>query len=135
MTYTKIYVVILWKTVALFETWFRTLAYRSIVPSFYIYTYIYIYIYIYFQNIFKTVYAQLSVLFIMFESFIIRYYKSVPHPDIFWAYHFLEVKDWIVQRYPKPPNGCNWGTKNIWCWMHWARIFMSLEKIFVFKYS
>ena len=21
---------------------------------------------------------------------------SVPHPDVFWAYHFLEVKDWIV---------------------------------------
>ena len=21
---------------------------------------------------------------------------SVPHPDVFWAYHFLEVKDWLV---------------------------------------
>ena len=26
---------------------------------------------------------------------------SVPHPDVFWAYCFLEVKDWIVQWYPK----------------------------------
>ena len=22
--------------------------------------------------------------------------QPVPHPDIFWAYSFLEVKDWIV---------------------------------------
>ena len=23
-------------------------------------------------------------------------YIYVPHPDIFWAYRFLEIKDWIV---------------------------------------
>ena len=22
--------------------------------------------------------------------------RSVPHPDVFWAYRFLEIKDWIV---------------------------------------
>ena len=22
--------------------------------------------------------------------------ESVPHPDVFWAYRFLEVEDWIV---------------------------------------
>ena len=21
---------------------------------------------------------------------------SVPHPDVFWAYRFLEIKNWIV---------------------------------------
>ena len=21
---------------------------------------------------------------------------AVLHPDVFWAYHFLEIKDWIV---------------------------------------
>ena len=25
-----------------------------------------------------------------------RLFESVPHPDLFWAYRFLEVKDWIV---------------------------------------
>ena len=29
--------------------------------------------------------------------------QPVPHPDVFWRYRFLEVKDWIVQRYPNPP--------------------------------
>ena len=54
--------------------------------------------------------------------------RSVPHPDVFWAYHFL----WIVYWYPT---------------QKWARIqkymmfntlgegCLSLEQIFVFKYS
>ena len=25
-----------------------------------------------------------------------HYDLKVPHPDVFWAYPFLEVKDWIV---------------------------------------
>ena len=34
---------------------------------------------------------------------------SVPHPGVFWAYHFLEVKDWIVLQEKKCYNnffGC-----------------------------
>ena len=29
------------------------------------------------------------------------------HPDLFWEYHFLELKDWIVQLQLKPPNDCS----------------------------
>ena len=34
---------------------------------------------------------------------------SVPHPGVFWAYHFLEVKEWIVLQEKKCYNnffGC-----------------------------
>ena len=49
------------KTVALFETWFRTLAYSSIVPLLiYIYIYLNIYIYIYNISIILSIYLLLT---------------------------------------------------------------------------
>ena len=43
----------------------------------------------------------------------------------FWAYCFLEIKEWIPLWYPKNPIGCSWGSKNIWCSRIWGRIFVS----------
>ena len=58
--------------------------------------------------------------------------EPVPYTDAFWTYLFLEVKDWIVYWYQKNPNDCP-KIFDVQC--IWGRIFVSLENIFVFKYS
>ena len=58
---------------------------------------------------------------------------AVPHPDVFWAYRFLEVQYWIVQWYPKPPNGCSWVSKIIWCSMHLGKDICVSWKCFCFE--
>ena len=51
------------------------------------------------------------------------FFPALPHPYVFWAHRFLEVKDWIiVTECPK--------ISNVQC--IWGRIFESLENIFVF---
>ena len=57
---------------------------------------------------------------------------AMPHPDVFGAHRFLEVKDWIVKWYPKTSIVVAEGPKifNVQC--IWGRIFVSLEKVFCF---
>ena len=58
---------------------------------------------------------------------------AVPHPDVFWAYRFLEIKNWIVQWHSKSPNGYSWVSKNIWCLMHLGKDICVFWKDFGFK--
>ena len=57
---------------------------------------------------------------------------AMPHPDVFGAHRFLEVKDWIVKWYLKTSMVVAGGPKifNVQC--IWGRIFVSLEKVFCF---
>ena len=60
----------------------------------------------------------------------------VPHLDVFWAYRFLEVKDWIVWWYSNPPSSCcSCVFKIIWCSMHLGKDMCASCKFFVLKYS
>ena len=56
----------------------------------------------------------------------------MPHPDVFGAHRFLEVKDWIVKKNQKTSMVVAEGPKifNVQC--IWGRIFVSLEKVFCF---
>ena len=58
----------------------------------------------------------------------------MPHPDVFWAYPFLEVKDWIIRDTKKPPITVAECSKILDVQCIWGRVFVSLEKTFVFKY-
>ena len=56
----------------------------------------------------------------------------MPHSDVFWGYRFLEVKDWIVWRYPKTPNNCSCVSKNICCSLHLGKDIWFSWKDFCF---
>ena len=59
--------------------------------------------------------------------------------DFFWcsatSRHFLCIlffKDWIIYWYPEPPNSCSWGSKNIWCSMHFGKDIFASWKDYCF---
>ena len=58
------------------------------------------------------------------------------HPYVFWAYRFLEVKDWIVMWYPQTSNNCSWVSKNIFCSMHLGKdIWVSWKNNFCWVFA
>ena len=58
------------------------------------------------------------------------------HPYVFWAYRFLEVKDWIVMWYPQTSNNCSCVSKNIFCSMHLGKdIWVSWKNNFCWVFA